>query len=172
MIIFVLKEWTLQIWSWSSSVQPENVKKAFPCVTKIAHGDADIATWTCRAEPLGILIFKKLAGLWLAGEVVNHVWIYWSKAAEGCSAFKRRSCLLIPLLIAWVAQGARSSVEMIFNLFRMDYCSLCIRKFPWLSTCIQTPPKFFSAKSIINASQCSLAIVHWVENVIFLWSFL
>ena len=36
---------------------------------------------------------KKLAGLWLAGKVVNHVGIYGSKAAEGLSAFQRRSCL-------------------------------------------------------------------------------
>ena len=34
-----------------------------------------------------------MAGLWLAGEVVNHVGIYGSKAAEGLSAFQRRSCL-------------------------------------------------------------------------------
>ena len=34
-----------------------------------------------------------MAGLWLAGEVVNHVRIYGSKAAEGLSAFQRRSCL-------------------------------------------------------------------------------
>ena len=33
-----------------------------------------------------------MAGLWLAGEVVNHVGIYGSKAAEGLSAFQRRSC--------------------------------------------------------------------------------
>ena len=36
--------------------------------------------------------FQKLAGIWLAGEVVNHVGIYGSKAAEGLSAFQRRSC--------------------------------------------------------------------------------
>ena len=36
---------------------------------------------------------QKLAGLWLAGEVVNHVGLYGSKAAEGLSAFQRRSCL-------------------------------------------------------------------------------
>ena len=35
---------------------------------------------------------QKLAGLWLAGEVVNHVGMYGSKAAEGLSAFQRRSC--------------------------------------------------------------------------------
>ena len=42
-----------------------------------------------------ISMFKKkikMAGLWLAGEVVNHVGIYGSKAAEGLSAFQRRSC--------------------------------------------------------------------------------
>ena len=36
---------------------------------------------------------QKLAGLWLVGEVVNHVGLYGSKVAEGCSAFQRRSCL-------------------------------------------------------------------------------
>ena len=36
--------------------------------------------------------FQKLAGLWLVDEVVNHVGIYGSKAAEGLSAFQRRSC--------------------------------------------------------------------------------
>ena len=33
-----------------------------------------------------------MAGLWLVGEVVNHVGLYGSKVAEGCSAFQRRSC--------------------------------------------------------------------------------
>ena len=37
-------------------------------------------------------VSPKLAGLWMAGEVVNHVGIYGSKAAEGLSAFQRRSC--------------------------------------------------------------------------------
>ena len=40
-------------------------------------------------------IFQKLAGLWLVGKVVNHVGLYGSKVAEGCSAFQRRSCLLV-----------------------------------------------------------------------------
>ena len=50
---------------------------------------------------------KKLAGLWLAGEVVNHVGIYGSKAAEGLSAFQRRSCydcqcwILVVILMAF-----------------------------------------------------------------------
>ena len=42
--------------------------------------------------PFNIKKNQKLAGLWLAGEVVNHVGIYGSKAAEGLSAFQRRSC--------------------------------------------------------------------------------
>ena len=37
-------------------------------------------------------VFQKLAGLWLVGEVVNHVGLYGSKVAEGYSAFQRRSC--------------------------------------------------------------------------------
>ena len=36
--------------------------------------------------------FQKLAGLWLVGEVVNHVELYGSKVAKGCSAFQCRSC--------------------------------------------------------------------------------
>ena len=35
--------------------------------------------------------FQKLAGLWLVGEVDNHV-IHGSKVAEGFSALQRRSC--------------------------------------------------------------------------------
>ena len=38
------------------------------------------------------LKFQNLAGLWLFGEVDNHVAIYGSKVAEGFSAFQRRSC--------------------------------------------------------------------------------
>ena len=35
---------------------------------------------------------QKLAGLWLAGKIVDHIGIYGSKVAEGLSAFQRRSC--------------------------------------------------------------------------------
>ena len=61
----------------------------------MAHGYADIAMRRYRAGPLNISIFKKLAGLWWAGEVVNHIWIYGSKVAEGSSAFQRRSCVIL-----------------------------------------------------------------------------
>ena len=37
--------------------------------------------------------FQKLAGLWLAGKMVNRIGIYGSKVAEGLSAFQRRSCM-------------------------------------------------------------------------------
>ena len=36
--------------------------------------------------------FQKLAGLWLAGKMVNRIGIYRSKVAEGLSAFQRPSC--------------------------------------------------------------------------------
>ena len=35
---------------------------------------------------------QKLAGLWLAGVMVNRIGIYGSKVAEGLSAFQRRFC--------------------------------------------------------------------------------
>ena len=44
-------------------------------------------------------VFQKLAGLWLVDEVVNHVGLYGSKVAEGCSAFQRRSCWTCRCLI-------------------------------------------------------------------------
>ena len=39
--------------------------------------------------------FQKLVGLWLVGEMDNHVGIYGSKVAEGFPAFQRRSCYTI-----------------------------------------------------------------------------
>ena len=48
-------------------------------------------------------IFSRLAGLWLAGEVVNHVGIYGSKAAEGLSAFQRRSCSIGDWKVIYIA---------------------------------------------------------------------
>ena len=43
--------------------------------------------------------FQKLAGLWLAGEMVNRIGIYGSKVAEGLSAFQRRSCLELMTMV-------------------------------------------------------------------------
>ena len=43
--------------------------------------------------------FSKVGSLWLAGEVVNHVGLYWSKVAEGYSAFQRRSCFFSQWLL-------------------------------------------------------------------------
>ena len=36
-----------------------------------------------------------MAGLWLAGEMVDHIGIYGSKVAEGLSAFQSRSCFIM-----------------------------------------------------------------------------
>ena len=44
-------------------------------------------------------VFQKLAGLWIVGEVVNHVGLYRSKVAEGCSAFQRRSCVMLRYMV-------------------------------------------------------------------------
>ena len=38
---------------------------------------------------------QTLAGLWLAGEMVDHIGNYGSKVAEGLSAFQRRSCFIV-----------------------------------------------------------------------------
>ena len=64
------------------------------------------STWDCTTfhnflPMLKKIDFQKLAGLWLAGEVVNHVRIYGSKVAEDLSAFQRRSCSLWPSDSIW-----------------------------------------------------------------------
>ena len=58
---------------------------------KTQHGEADalVSNWAMKHFD-----FQKLASLWLAGEMVNHVGIYGSKAAEGLSAFQRQSYLI------------------------------------------------------------------------------
>ena len=54
------------------------------------------SNWDCNTFDNIVSMFKiffqKLAGLWLAGEVANHVRIYVPKVAEGLSAFEQRSC--------------------------------------------------------------------------------
>ena len=40
--------------------------------------------------------FQKLAGLWLAGEIVTRIGIYGSKVAEGLLAFQRRFSSSLP----------------------------------------------------------------------------
>ena len=63
------------------------------------------STWDCTTfHSFNVKkVFQKLAGLWLAGEVVNRMWIYGSKA-EGLSSFQRRSC--------WVMQRRRICIAV------------------------------------------------------------
>ena len=70
-----------------------------------------------------IIILQKLAGLWLADKVVNHVGIYGSKAAEGLSAFQRRSCWLckwwlsIIIRLCYVVQNSYPQDEQQVGIF-------------------------------------------------------
>ena len=69
------------------------------------------STWKCNTfhnflSMLEKKDFQKLAGLWLAGEVVNHIGIYGSKAAECLSVFQRQSCcILLGLETNWLYEG-------------------------------------------------------------------
>ena len=45
---------------------------------------------------------QKLAGLWLAGKMVDDIGIYGSKVAEGLSAFQRRSCCILQSMISLI----------------------------------------------------------------------
>ena len=51
--------------------------------------------------------FQKLAGLWLVGEMDNHVGIYGSKVAEGFSAFQRRSCCILLFTVELLIQSSQ-----------------------------------------------------------------
>ena len=90
-------------------------------------------TWGCTTFHNFISMLKKnnqkLAGLWLAGEVVNHVGIYRSKAAEGLSAFQRRSCfgfVFVFLVIsnAYFPHYCLNSSEFAIIIFRSRKCCL------------------------------------------------
>ena len=56
-----------------------------------------------------------MADLWLVGEMVNRIGIYGSKVAEGLSAFQRRSCCcLFLLLVNWLYFNLSSCYYHIF----------------------------------------------------------
>ena len=61
------------------------------------------------------LNFQKLAGLWLVGEVDNHVAIYGSKVAEGFSAFQRRSCYIEVLILNLLHLDKMADILCIFS---------------------------------------------------------
>ena len=85
---------------------PSNFKvtgdKTSPILTQIGRfrtigrsqlsNPSDLPCYEKFEKKNGFQNFQKLAGLWLVGEVDNHVAIYGSKVAEGFSAFQRRSC--------------------------------------------------------------------------------
>ena len=61
--------------------------------------------FSCKVwEKKSFLIFQKLAGLWLVGEVDDHVAIYGSKVAEGLLAFQRRSCWKMNVNLIFIYQ--------------------------------------------------------------------
>ena len=98
------------------------------------------STWDCTTFHNFLPMFKKkiqkLAGLWLAGEVVNHVGIYGSKAAEGLSAFQRRSCLCEGRqLFQWIGYDYRAYVDY------MDHNVCCSRKAVKLNHSFTHSPK-------------------------------
>ena len=64
---------------------------------------------------------QKLAGLWLVGEVVNHVGLYGSKVAEGCSAFQHRSCLWSKKASV-MAQSSLTALEPVIDISLSDEC--------------------------------------------------
>ena len=61
--------------------------------------------------------FQKLAGLWLVGEVDNHVAIYGSKVAEGFSAFQRRSCFICNICVENIQSAMSRHHTMAFSYF-------------------------------------------------------
>ena len=91
------------------------------------------STWDCTTFHNFLPMFKKkiqkLAGLWLAGEVVNHVGIYGSKAAEGLSAFQRRSCLYWTLF--WNLVNA-VDIHLLLKTPRCHEVDKYLRRNKWL----------------------------------------
>ena len=147
--LFVIKEWEIQIWSRSSSAQPDITplfttsiqylkkptsfqNKSFPRRAKSGAQlcrywhDAVVSNWAIKHFD-----FQKLAGLLLAGKVVNRVGIYGSQKAEGCSASQRRS---------WYRCKNRKYQD---SLNYREMCLLCepfdgIKLRGWWKTCFVT----------------------------------
>ena len=81
-----------------------------------------------------------MAGLWLAGEVVNHVGIYGSKAAEGLSAFQRRSCYCIALFILFISCFRHNwNDEWAFETDKTFKHDIAVSIGKFLTTCL--PPR-------------------------------
>ena len=79
-------------------------KKSLSCVAKNATGQRRYSHAVVSSWAIKHLDFQKLAALWLARLTNNHVRIYGSNAAEGFSAFQRRSCIYLNVFICCVAQ--------------------------------------------------------------------
>ena len=75
-------------------------------------------------------VFQKLAGLWLFGQVVNHVGLNGSKVAEGCSVFQRRSCYFIDLHSKFLhLSGSWLSVQC-ENIRYWNFCQISMNHLP------------------------------------------
>ena len=109
-------------------------------------------TWGCTTFHNFISMFKrknqKLAGLWLAGEVVNHVGIYGSKAAEGLSAFQRRSCLEIKRYHTFIVQRSHLCC-LCFYILLMALILICTYIVLKASSCVTFSAFFATRASII-----------------------
>ena len=110
-------------------------------------------------------VFQKLAGLWLVGEVVNHVGLYGSKAADGCSAFQRRSCCTKLSICLWnelyigeltYDLSSWSGISGKYILHDTDPCitPLTLAKCSWLVSCVTRSPSPTQASwSLVGCGQ-------------------
>ena len=99
MLILISSTWDCTTFRNFLSMLQKNFfkKKTFTCgktnkQTKKKKRRKATQIFSCGVVELGY--FRKLAGLWLACEILNHVEIYGLKVAEGFSAFQRRSYLI------------------------------------------------------------------------------
>ena len=97
------------------------------------------------------LNYKK-SGLWLVGEVVtnnhhDHVGIYGSKVAEGCSAFQRRFCIMLPF------------TPVILRLDMSSDAYLYALSASW--SAIQTFLSYFCYDMCISLTQSCLILQQW-----------
>ena len=110
-----IREWEHQIWNWSASFQPEIAPLftiSFQCFNKKKD-------------------FQKLAGLWLADEVVNHVGIYGSKAAEGLSGVPTSVLLYVCLIYFTKVKG--NNISSVTRYIRIQWP--IIVSIRWVITC-------------------------------------
>ena len=103
------------------------------------------------------MFFQKLTGLWLVGEVVNHVGLYRSKVAEGCSAFQRRS---------WTFYVCTLVIRMLhfFNTVTACFNDIICMEQTWQHVFVQWVSAKYERNALLNGTKLPIKNLRTSES--------